>query len=217
MRQDNWLLYQLPVGMVGDHLPIDGPMRITDETFFVRYMSIFQTIADSVMQQVDTLPHMFDPTVAPDQMVRAMAAWIGVDWIDSSLDETLQRKILTTYSEFIPWRGTRRGMEMLLGLLTDGNVDAGEIKVTDSGGVYARDGAPKGPPHVRIDVASTGWTRRDDLIRIVRDEMPASVTFEMYVAGDRVWPIQRAASALAPPDPATAAVADQVGSTHADR
>jgi phage tail-like protein len=170
MRRDDWLLWQLPVGM-------------TDDDFFVRFVTIFQRLADTVLDQVDTLEHMFDPTVAPDNMVRQMAEWFGVDWVDSSLDDRLQREIVMGYSELIQWRGTKIGVRKLLKLLT-----GGPVEVQDSGGVFAKEEAPGGPPHVRLDVQNAGWNKVDDLIRIVRAELPATVTFDLWIGAEQVWP-----------------------------
>jgi hypothetical protein len=52
MRRDDWLLHQLPVGM-------------TEDDFLVRFVTIFQRVADTVVDQVDGVEHAFDPTVAP--------------------------------------------------------------------------------------------------------------------------------------------------------
>ncbi len=58
----------------------------------------------------------------------------------------------------------------------------------DSGGIFPEGESPAAAPHVRIDVESTGWNSTADLVRIVRDELPASVTFDLWVAGTRAWP-----------------------------
>jgi hypothetical protein len=29
-----------------------------------------------------------------------------------------------------------------------------------------------------------------DLVRIIRDELPATVTFDLWIAGERVWPTE---------------------------
>ena len=179
MRRDDWLLHQLPVGM-------------TDDDFFVRFVTIFQRVADTVVHQVDGVEHAFDPTVAPDNMVRLMAEWFGVDWVDSSLDVRLQREIVMRYAELIPWRGTRRGMVELLELLT-----GADVEVRDTGGVFAEGEAPQDPPHVRIDVQSLGWNNRKDFAQIVRDELPATVTFTVWMAGVRIWPAEDDGAAAA--------------------
>ena len=170
MRRDDWLIHQLPVGMV-------------DDEFLVRFLSIFQTITDTVFHQIDTLPHMFDPTVAPDTQVRLMGQWVGVDWIDPSLDDELQRRTVLEYADMLPWRGTRRGMQQLLE-----TISGGPATVTDSGGVYHEGEAPAAPPHVRLEVESTGWADDEDLVQIVKSELPATVTFELRVAGRTIWP-----------------------------
>ncbi|HEY5663223.1 MAG TPA: phage tail protein [Ilumatobacter sp.] len=170
MRRHDWLVQQLPVGMV-------------DDDFLVRFLSIFQTVSDTVLHQVDTLSHMFDPTVAPDPMVRLMGRWIGIDWIDPSLDDELQRTMVLQYAELLQWRGTRRGMQLLLE-----TISGAPAVVVDSGGVYHEGEAPAAPPHVRLEVESTGWADVDDLIEIVKAEVPATVTFELRVAGRTVWP-----------------------------
>ena len=57
-RNPEWLLQQLPSGMLNDD-------------FFRRYMSIFQTMADTYLDHIDAIEHVFDPSVAPLPMVGA--------------------------------------------------------------------------------------------------------------------------------------------------
>jgi phage tail-like protein len=171
MRRDDWLTHLLPVGMAEDD-------------FLFRFVSIFQRVADTVVHQIDTLPHTFDPTVAPEPMVRLMGAWMGVEWIDSSLEVRLQRAIVTEYSQIIRWRGTKLGVRRLLELLSGG----GAVTVSDSGGVWPEGESPHGAAHVRIDLESTGWLSDGDLVRIVRAELPATASFDLWVAGVRVYP-----------------------------
>ena len=96
-RRDDWLLHQLPVAMAEDE-------------FLGRFLSIFQEVADTVVGQIDNLPHVFDVTVAPPTMVRTLGYWIGLDWVDPSLPVALQRRIVREYFSLLRWRGTRRGM-----------------------------------------------------------------------------------------------------------
>ena len=106
----DWLVHQLPVGMVEDE-------------FLVRFLSIFQDVADTVVDQIDNLPHMFDPTVAPLPMVRTLGGWLGLDWIDPSLPDALQRRIVREYFALLRWRGTQRGMRQLLELISEAPAD----------------------------------------------------------------------------------------------
>ena len=116
--------HQLPVGM-------------TDDDFLMRFLGIFQTVADTVLHRVDTLPHTFDPTVAPDAMVRLMGSWLGVEWIDSTLDDELQRRIVLEYADLLRWRGTALGLRRLLEVIS-----GGPAIVEDSGGVYPEGESP---------------------------------------------------------------------------
>lgn len=206
MRRDDWLTHQLPVGMAEDD-------------FLFRFLSIFQRVSDTVMHQIDTLPHMADATVAPPEMVREMARWIGIDWVDSSLDDRLQREIVLEYAQIISWRGTKRGLRRLLRLLSGG----AEVEVTDSGGVFPEGEAPAATPHVRLDMASAGWNSVDDLIRIIRHELPANASFDLFIAGEPVWPprslrITRhgapADASAAPPAGAPRVAGDDPGMAH---
>jgi len=169
-RRDDWLVHQLPVGM-------------TDDDFFVRFVRIFQTMSDTVLQHVDNMPHLFDVNVAPDPVVRTVGAWMGVDWIDPSLPDHLQRRIVREYSAGLMWRGTKSGLVRLLELICEG-----EVIVTDSGGVYVDDDVPATVPFVRMEVPAPTWATEADLLRIVRSELPASVTFELVVDGRQVHP-----------------------------
>jgi len=171
MRRDDWLVQQLPVGMLEDD-------------FLVRFMTIFQRLADTVTSQIDTLPHVFDPTVAPEPMVRLMAEWLGLDWVDSSIDGRLQREIVLRYSELIQWRGTKRGLRLLLQVLSGDD----RVEVRDSGGIFREGEAPHAAPHVRLDMATAAWSRLDDLVRILRQELPATCNFDLWIGGEKVWP-----------------------------
>ncbi len=170
MRREDWLVHQLPVGMVEDD-------------FLVRFLSIFQQVADTVVDQIDNLPHVFDATVAPLPMVRALGGWVGLDWVDPSLPDALQRRIVREYFSLLRWRGTKRGMRQLLELVSEQPAVVEEV-----GGIYQEGESPPGIGHVVLRVASTGWATDADLLRIVRSELPASVTFELFVGDCRLWP-----------------------------
>jgi phage tail-like protein len=169
-RRDDWLLHQLPVGMVEDE-------------FLSRFVMIFQDVADTVVGQIDNLPHAFDPTVAPPSMVRTLGRWIGLDWVDPSLPDALQRRIVREYFALLRWRGTRRGMRQLLELIS-----GAPAIVEETGGVYGEGEAPADIGHVLLRVETPGWATDADLLRIVRAELPASVTFELFVGARRIWP-----------------------------
>lgn len=166
----DWLVRQLPVGM-------------TQDQFLVRFVTLIQQLASGLLDHLDDMPHLTDVTVTPKPMVRYLGSWVGLDWIDPTLHPRRQREIVRGYCADLMWRGTRRGMQRLLTLVTG---DKHAI-VTDSGGIFLHGQAPDAPPHVHMEVASLGsWATAADLREIVRSELPASVTFDLIVAGRQV-------------------------------
>ena len=170
MHRGPWLIDQLPMAMLEDD-------------FLVRFLGIFQELADGYMLQVDNIEHVVDTTVAPDTMVRALGSWIGAPPIDPSLPDQVQRRIVREHGQMLQWRGTAMGLRHLLEMVTDAPAE-----ITDSGGVYAEGEAPENAAHVTIRVESSGWTTEDDLLDLVRSELPASVSFELAIGDRTIWP-----------------------------
>lgn len=171
MRRDGWLLAQLPMGM-------------TDDEFFVRFVSIFQEVASTLLEDADTIEHIVDPTVAPVPMLAWLGSWLGVSWLDGSLPEATQRRVVRSLGEALAWRGTQRGLTRILEAVT-----GGPVILHETGGVRRHQDDPAPSPFIRIQVTSTGWLDDADFVRLVRDELPVSVAFQVEVDGRRIWPI----------------------------
>ena len=173
MRRDNWLVGQLPMGML-------------DDDFFVRFVSLFQEVATSLLEDADNIPNVVDPAVAPAEMVRYLGSWIGMPPVDSSLEESLQRALVRRSSQILAWRGTRRGLEQFLEVVT-GSVP----RIEDSGGISREreEGEPAPAPFVRIHVDSIGWLPDQDFVALVDDEIPVSTQYELFVGDRQLWPL----------------------------
>jgi phage tail-like protein len=169
-RNPQWLLSQLPVGML-------------DADFFVRFVSIFQEVGSTLLDDADNVDNLVDVAVAPEAMVRWLGSWIGVDTIDESLDEGVQRRIVAGAALSLTWRGTVAGLTRFLELTS-----GGPVEVVDGGGVWRDGEAPADTAWVRMTVASTGWMGEDEYVDLVRDEIPAHVRAELYVGDRRIWP-----------------------------
>lgn len=175
-RRDSWLVGQLPMGML-------------DDGFFLRFVSMFEQEATTLLEGVDNIPHLVDPTVAPPEMVRWLGSWIGLPPIDSSLDEGLQRRLVRTGSECLAWRGTRQGLQKFLEVMTDGPAE-----VVESGSIRPDLGEAAPHPSVVMRVAGTGGIPVGEFVTVVRDELPANAELELWVGGHRVWPPDAAGS-----------------------
>jgi phage tail-like protein len=163
------MLNQLPVGML-------------DSEFFERFVSIFQEVGDTLLAGADNIENVVDLTVAPPDLVRWLGSWIGIDTIDPSLPEQLQRRIVASSATTLTWRGTPAGLRRFLELASEG-----PASVTDGGGVWRDGDAPADTAWVRMQVDSTGWLPEPDFVALVRDEVPAHVRAELYVRERLVW------------------------------
>ncbi|HEU5269462.1 MAG TPA: phage tail protein [Jatrophihabitans sp.] len=168
-RDPHWMLNQLPVGML-------------DDSFFVRFVSLFQELARPLLEDADNIEHAVDPTVAPESLLRWMGSWIGLDSIDPQLPSELQRLIVRSSARTLGWRGTKAGLTEFLEMTS-----GAAAEVTDGGGVWREGQAPADPAFVRMSVAATGWLTEKDFIALLRDEIPAHVRAELWIAGRLAW------------------------------
>jgi phage tail-like protein len=168
-RSPHWMLNQLPVGML-------------ESEFFVRFVSIFQELGGSLLEDADNIDNVLDVTVAPDGMVRWLGSWIGVDAVDPALPDDLQRRIVRSAAGTLTWRGTAQGLHRFLELAS-----GGAAEVSDGGGIWRDGDAPADTAWVRMTVESTGWLPEPDFVALVRDEVPAHVRAELYVGARCIW------------------------------
>ena len=168
-RSRVWLLEQLPNGLL-------------DSDFFVRFVSIFQELGETLVANADNMENLVDVRVAPEAMVRWLGSWIGVEGIDASLPDELQRRIVESSADTLVWRGTVRGLQRYLEIIS-----GAPAVVEDSGGVWREGEAPGGPAWVRMRVESTGWMPEADFAALVRDEVPAHVRAELWVGDRLIW------------------------------
>jgi phage tail-like protein len=172
VRSQHWMLDQLPVGLL-------------DGEFFVRFVSLFQHLGDSLLANADNVEHLADLSVTPDPMVRWLGSWIGIDALDPSLDTALQRRIVGGAAQTLAWRGTWAGLVTFLAKTTGS--DEADIEVVDGGGIWRTGDAPADTAWVRMKVPTLGWLEQQDFIELVRDEVPAHVQAYLHLGEDLIW------------------------------
>jgi phage tail-like protein len=168
-RPDDWMVRQLPVQMVA-------------HDFFVRFVSIFQELGDTLLDDVDTVEHIVDLAVAPESSIAWLGSWIGVEKLDPSMPEDLRRRIVATSAATLASRGTVPGLRAYLELLSGSTVE-----VDEGGGVWRAGEVPDDTAWVRMRVASTGSLDVAAFVDMVRDEVPAHVRAELWVGTELVW------------------------------
>lgn len=164
---DRWLLEQFPRPMAED-------------PFLRRFVGIFEEIAGPLRGQADHLEHLLDLHTAPSPFLTWMAGWMGLG-IHPSLSEERRRALVRAAGPLFPWRGTRRGLEGLLRAFT-----RSDVEIEENGGVFPRGEAPTGSGTVTIRLEEAGGIDEQDLLRLVRAEVPADATVELEVAGHEV-------------------------------
>lgn len=167
LPQATWLVDQLP-------------SVLADDPFLRRFLGIFEEITDSIVQRIDGLHHVIDPSIAPPEAVRWMGHWLGLD-IEPTLPEERQRRFLKMVGPLFAWRGTTVGLERMLEALT-----GVEATVTDSGGVFAEGTVGVvGPKKVTVELESAGGLTDGQVMDLVLLEMPADVDVELVIGGRR--------------------------------
>ncbi len=164
---DEWLVAQLPNVLAGDPLAR-------------AYVSMLETIATGVRRQADGVDRYFDVSVAPPEFVRWMGLWLGMT-VPAGLDDVRQRRLVSEAGPLIPRRGTRSGLESLLVAVTG---DA--VTVKDNGRVLGKPRKKKGSKHVVVEVAATGAFTEQQLLALVKAEIPADATADLLVSGREI-------------------------------
>ena len=168
-RDPDWMVHQLPVQMVA-------------HDFFRRFVSIFQELGTTLLEDADNIDHILDVTVAPPELVRWLGSWIAAVPIDADLPEELQRRMVRSAARTLTWRGTARGLREFLELIS-----GGPAEVEDGGGIWRSGEAPPDPGWVRLKVVSTGQLATAEFVERIRDEIPAHARAELYIADQLVW------------------------------
>jgi phage tail-like protein len=174
----SWLVDQLPVGMLEDG-------------FLVRFTSIFQDVADTLVDAVDTIDAVTDLSLAPDPFVR----WLG-SWIDAHPNpgETAQapggpreRAWIRAQSRALTGRGTGPSLELMLQELCSGGGRHSirtPVRVTDGGGVYPAGQCPAGDPAwVQVELPALDQVAVSDVLELIRAEVPVHVAVHLKVEG----------------------------------
>ncbi len=168
-RPQDWLIRQLPAGMLS-------------EDFFIRFVSLFQAEADTLLEHADAIENLADVQVAPATMVRYMSQWIGTPGIDAALPDAELRALVRATARAVRVRGTLTGLRIMVEAFT-----GAEATIEESGGVFRLGRAPLDQGWVRIKVPNAGNLRPTSLIDLVRDEIPAHLHVELWIADERVW------------------------------
>jgi phage tail-like protein len=105
------------------------------------FLQGLEELVDPLGAMLDSLPAHFHYDHAPAQMLSALAAWLGVDEVESQRSER-RRETLLRAGEMMRLRGTRAGLELVLSLF----FPQVPLRVEDRGSVIVSAEAGPAPP-----------------------------------------------------------------------
>jgi phage tail-like protein len=168
--RNGWLLGQLPQVMARDQV-IAG------------FVHAAQEVADGLRDRMESVEHELDVDLAAPEMLTFVASWLGVpaEALPDEPERDAQRRLIRAVGQVLGWRGTRRGVEVLLEALTGARAD-----VSDSGGVFGRND-PLTPAQdvVRISLTHTGGLSEQQILAFLADELPVGARVELHVRAAR--------------------------------
>jgi phage tail-like protein len=91
----------------------DDPMR--------RFLFLFQHLQTRLTDKVDRLPELIDPLMTDAKFLPWLASWVGFE-LDGSLPVHQQRELVRRAIRLYRTRGTRRGIEEMVRVLTSAPV-----------------------------------------------------------------------------------------------
>ena len=177
------------------------PMVMQEDALLSRFVTIFEELASTVRYGVDRCDLVADAAVTAAPMVRYLGGWVGAVGATPELEVSRQREIVRVTGATLAWRGTARGVRQLLEAITGGpasvsdggsvrrdprpgKVSVGNVSVGTASARASAGYAPVQPVVVRV--ATSGHLRADEVVAIVRDEVPAHLPIVVLVAGELV-------------------------------
>lgn len=96
------------------------PAIYQNDPFIGRFLRIFEDMRRPVQSMVEALPSYFDPNLAPPELRRMLASWVGAERREgaSRLDDAAWGRLVAHQLELHRWRGTKRGLRLALELAT---------------------------------------------------------------------------------------------------
>ena len=141
----------------------------------MRFVGALEEVLDPIVAMLDLLPAHLDLDLAPPEVVETLSVWLGVPASDVALEPEVRRELVRDARELTKRRGTREGLERLLGLA----FPSLEVRVVDSGTVSSarEERTPPAPvPCVVVECAGRVASEvRDRVARVAKSVVPAHV------------------------------------------
>lgn len=117
------------------------PAIYQEGDFGLRFIAALETVWDPIIALLDSLPAHVSPELAPTDMLRVLAWWLGVE-VDEGWPEERLRDLVQHAAELSRRRGTMKGLQLQLELAFPHL----PLRVEESGGVVWANEVDKLPP-----------------------------------------------------------------------
>ncbi len=161
-----WLVGQLPVGM-------------RDDDLLVRLTTIFERVGATLRAGADATELVADHRVTSAAMLQYLSTWTGLEVLDPELPVLRQRAVVRAISRSVPRRGTVAALRTLLEAITEAPVE-----IIEPGGVFREGEVPEHDGRIEVSVQGTGHLTSEELVALVRDEVPAHLALRLVVLGE---------------------------------
>ncbi|MGH2632688.1 MAG: phage tail protein I [Tepidiformaceae bacterium] len=105
-------------------VPYDGstymqylPGIYSGNRFLARFLLIFEAILAPIDRTVENISSVFDPDVAPADVLPWLGSWLGLAF-DEGWPEERRRELIRNAAMLYHWRGTKRGMSEFVRIYT---------------------------------------------------------------------------------------------------
>ncbi|NWF78427.1 MAG: FHA domain-containing protein [Chloroflexi bacterium] len=155
----------------GEYLRYLPPLFQEDDVVNT-FLLAFEAILAPLERTIDWIDAYLHPTLAPRSLLPWLASWVDVE-LPADWPEARQRRVIAGVARCYALRGTRRGLEDLLRLFTDG----ASIEVDDQA-------ADLPPRTFRITVPAHLKDEESFLRRLIEREKPAHCRYELHFRAD---------------------------------
>jgi phage tail-like protein len=143
------LMANLPAIFRGEKNDPDGFLR--------RLVGVLETTTQEIDDRIRSIPRAIDSATAPDNWLDYLGDWLDLPW-DDSLAPQAKRCILANAAELLHGRGTRAGLQKLLGSLLGQGGSASIVDLTVEHPPLKLGG--RGKPGSRLPTLLAGSSRR---------------------------------------------------------
>jgi phage tail-like protein len=89
------------------------PAIYQEGDFGLRWLGALETVLDPIVALLDSMPSHISPEIAPRDILRLLAAWLGVE-LDEGWPEERLRELVHNAANLSRKRGTKKGLELSL-------------------------------------------------------------------------------------------------------